>query len=381
MKKQGSLLLKSMATGSALVLILFSTLPCQGSMFSKLAGPGEKVVLRAEKPEDGGENYMRSSTNPDGSIAKFEAVGHVVLRSPKLSLDADNLVYDANKGYLEATGNVTIDQESVNATCGKLQYDIESGVITLSDSPLVNQSNAQNKARFTGMDEFVINQKVVNTSVTMSGGEEILCEILQPEAGEEIPDSATPPPGEKTTGDFAGLGKDILITTRPKDGVAPVVKVDMENGAFGLFRATGSVILKSDQINLVADQLEYDGIDQTVQAFNNVYIRQEAIEADCQELLYELSTKTITLSGDPYVRKQEDGKIQTISNMDSFIIIQNPDGTTSTQINAGPTGQPEIVFESPEEKTETQKAIELQDDPGEINLDSPEDIEKISGTK
>lgn len=392
--------------GVAVTLIaasLSTQAPAQGTIFNQLAGPGEKVEFRALKPKDGGERYIRTTTNPDGSPAKFVGVGRVMLKSPKINLEADYLEFAADEGILRSNGNVIVEQPSVRATCQEMVYVLETGELTLSGDPDVKQETPENRTHFSGMETFILTQQETGEmEVRMEGGEEIICEVMPIDAPSTdtttmMTPSATPTPtptplptesrpadGNEAAGavlpsggGFAGLGENVKITTRPRqDQKAAVFVSTTEAGEFDLFRAQGSVVLESDQMDLRADILEYEGERQMVEALYNVYVRQQAIEADCGRMLYDIEEDEITLTVSPVVREKRKDAIMVISQMDSFIVKRNPDGSTSTQAIGGPEGEPSITWESL--ATPVPKQPKTPDDsPKEIDIDNPDDLQRL----
>ncbi|MDV7390293.1 hypothetical protein RZS08_03015, partial [Arthrospira platensis SPKY1] len=80
------------AAAALAILIGTSGAAYSQSIFDQLAGPGEKVELWTEAPAGGGEHFLRFLNNADGSIDRFIGKGRVILRSPKLNLEADDLL-------------------------------------------------------------------------------------------------------------------------------------------------------------------------------------------------------------------------------------------------------------------------------------------------
>ncbi len=357
----------------AAVLSLASSVGAQGSLFEALAGPGEKVMLTTGESASGDRGTMKTFTNSDGSFDRFEAVGAVNLESPKINLSAESLVYNGAEGTLLAEGDVDMEQPGVSATCRKLTYYISTGEIRLSGNPKVNQATEGGSTRFDGMDNFVyVAKESGGAEIRLLGGKEIVCESV-----------TTPPsPGAKPSADtepaegLGALGSNVTITVRPLGSKEPLVLVNTsEQGGFGLFRAEGSVIFDSEEMNLRSDQLEFDSARQLVEALYNVYIKQGNIEADCGRMLYDLVENHITLSVDPFVRERRRDGIVNISEMDRFIIVQNEDGSTSTEAIGGPDGNPKFVYESVQEE----RAMDQPRDnsPREIRLEDVDSLNRI----
>ncbi len=341
------------------------------SAFQSLAGPGESMSLKAKSIE--------MITGKDGAVIRSDWEGNVILRSPKLNLDADSMSFKGEDRILSAKGNVKIDRPDVKATADQFFYDFEKEEIRMIGNPRVEQIAEGSSALFEGMDEITI--KTLPTGgneIRMKGGsEEINAEFKTPEkaATPDAKQGSNAAPA-KASG-FAGLGNNVRIRTRPKGSTPPALLLTTANGGgFGQFRAVGSVLLKSEDMDLRADELEYDSKKELVEALHNVYIKQDQIESDCGRMLYDLAKDVITLSVNPTVRQQQADGVMSIKRMDSFVITRLPDGNTKTDARGGSAGDPEYSWEAkPLPAVATPKPLT---EPTEIRIGSDEDIKKIS---
>jgi lipopolysaccharide export system protein LptA len=351
----------------------------QESFLNAFVGPGEKMILRSDPRPDGTIGTLNAITNPDGSFNRFEGEGLIVMESPKLNLKCEKMVYDGASGILTAKGNVQIAQEGIDATCADLNYDTATGEIRLQGTPVVKQKTEKNTATFDGMDTFVI-KKLENGSseIQMAGGNDILC-AMEPLEAPVAADGTTPTPtatpaegaaaAPADTG-FAGLGNNVKINTKAKDDQNPpsVFVNTTTEGAFEMLRAYGLVELESDTMNLRAESLEYDGVKDMVEALYNVYIKQQEVEANCGRMEYEVAKEKIVLTVNPEVRQTKPDGVLNITQMDSFVMQKNADGTTSTQAFGGPDGSPKYEYEAiPVKPVKTGTGTEAI----EINPDDP----------
>ncbi len=342
------------------------------SIFSALAGPGEKVTLKADPPAKGGEHYLRTSTNPDGSIDRFVGKGRVILRSPKLNLEADDLIYMASLNSLVAKGNVKIDQTEVQATARELNYDIETDTITLTGAPKVTQIAEGSVSKFEGMEEFQI--KTLDdgsTDIRMNGGDEIICEITSPDMPASGAGAVTPQ--ETSDGGLSGLGGDVRISTQELNGEEPAVYVStLKSGEMGLFRSVGSTLLNSPEMNLRSDLLVFDPTQDTVEALYNVFVKQKGVEVDCGRMLYNLDSEEIRMTIDPVVRQEKPDGISTLSGMEELIITKNEDGSSNITTTGGSPVQEWENYET----VSTKKPV-VAEEPIEIQLEDESAINRI----
>lgn len=370
---------KSAAVVFGIMIGTTAMAPAQ-EIFEKLAAPGEKVELWTEAPEGGGEHYLRFLNNADGSINRFLGHGRVILRSPKLNLEADELVYEAAMGVLTATGRVQINRPGVKASSGKMVYDLDTQEIVLTEESEVFQETETNRTHFVGMEQFTLVQNEDgSTEVRLTGGEQIQCEMLPLEGAvqaESTPEGQQPDATKKESSGLGALGDNVRIISRPtNDKQASILVNTTTTGLFDLLRAEGSVVMRSDEMDLRANLLEYDAGADMVEALYNVYIKQGNIEADCGRMVYNLETDQITLSVSPIVREKRENAIMVASEMDAFIIERYPDGTSSTEFVGGPEGQPNISWESLPPALESNTA---NPEPEEIRIDSDEDLMRLT---
>src|SRR5690606_36597156 len=127
---------------------------------------------------DGSGGIMRTRSLEDGTFARMEISGAVSLRSTRINLDSEYLLYDAENEMLTARGNVDVDQEGVESTCEELFYNLATGQVEMNGSPVVNQISPERTARFEGMDQFLIMTKEGSDEkeIRLVGGEEIVCD-------------------------------------------------------------------------------------------------------------------------------------------------------------------------------------------------------------
>lgn len=342
----------------------------QETLFSALVGPGETMRLSVGVFPDGTGGTMLNVLDDNGELVRLEIPGLVKLRTPRIHLDCEYLLYVPADETLLARGNVLVEQEGVRATGQELVYNLETGVVVVTGSPEVEQQSEESSAEFTGMEVLRIDPGTEGrTQVLMSGGERIVGTMSEtrPATGEE----GAAPEGVG----MGGLGDDLRITTRPKGNVEPVVRLNLgEEGAFELFRAEGNVLLESTRMNLRADQFEYSGTEQRVEALYNVFIRQERVTAEAGRMVYDLVEDVITLSVDPQIREERPGgTVARIYDIASYVIRRNPDGTTTTRSEAYPNRESQMVFETMEQQTSvngTQNGA-LDSEPREILIDGP----------
>jgi lipopolysaccharide export system protein LptA len=374
----------------AIALISAGT-PAQESLFEALSGPeGGGVSLQTGARRDGTPGNQEMQTSPDGSIATFRADGRTTLRSPRINLDADGLLYDHTNRLITATGNVVVDQEGVKATCGKLVYRLATAELVLTETPIVEQRSEKDTSRFTGMETFLLTKDEKGAMrITLSGGEQILMEMLPPPPGSATP-SPTPSPTPVVTGQagdaapksnaargLASFGNNVRISTRPLNEVAPSVVIDaLPGGVFDKMQALGSVLVESDDMRLRADELIYNGPEQRIDARRNVYIKQQNIEADAQAMKYELASGLIELTGKPEIRDQRPNGLYKISQLAAYIITRAEDGTISTKSVAGPDGPIATEF-IPDPVAAKNEVKATPTDEGEISLDNADDIRRL----
>lgn len=359
------------------VLLLVGTQGfAQKELTEQLGGPDDSVELRFGVLPDGTGGKMTMVGAKSGGLKSFEIPGIVQIRSKKLNLDSQYIRYDAEKKILEAKTNVSIDQAGVKATAQMLTYDFNSGVIVLSGSPDVRQVTDQNNGHFTGMDQFTITRgQNGKTEVRMTGGESILCELTPIEGA--APKAAGDTPGAPANKGFAGMGDRVKIVTRTLGKEKPNVSLSTgEGGTMGTFYARGSVVVESDTLNLRTDQLQYDNPRQIVEALNNVYVKQENVEAECGRMEYNIAADRITLSINPVIRKEEPNQIVKISDITSCIITRNPDGTSNTDVIPPPDRLSKTEF-LPKTKPTPAAVAPTPSAPREIDINNPEDLKTI----
>lgn len=285
----------------------------------------ENMNLKVNKFSDGREPTMDFSLAPDGSFDSFTAVGGPVeLKTDEYDLSAGRLVYDAAGELLEATGNVVIRQQGLEATSGQATFNLATGGVVLRGNPDVRQLTGENTAHFAGMEIFNLRRSANGSmEVVLTGKEAIRIDI-----------ESKGQPGSGSAGNLTSLGETIQITTSPRRDFSPRVTAQLgPEGDLSEFRAQGSVNLQSPSVRMVCEELIYDG--RRVEALRNVYIKRDAIEADCGRMLYDLSTGNIDLTIQPDVRQRQPNRVARLYGMEVFEIRPRPDGGTDTQVRGG----------------------------------------------
>lgn len=351
----------------ATALAAASPAAAESSFFNALVEPGERLQLAVGVLDDGTGGTMRNIIDENGDLVRLEIPGKVRLRSPRLNLDCEYLLYEPERELLEAKGNVVIIREDVTAKGQHLLYNIETGEAVLTGAPEVEQRSPENNTNFHGMENLDISPgEDGRMRVTMTGGEAI--------HGTVLPGTGTPEGGTATsTGSgMSGLGDNLNITTRRKGTADPLVLLSMgAEGAFELFRAEGAVYLESDRLNMRSDELEFSGPEQRIEALYNVFIRQDGVTADCGRMVYDLVKDEITLSVDPEIREERSaGTVARIFDIASYVIQRNPDGSTSTQSFPDPNKESQMVFESAEQEAGAENETSGSDEPREIRIES-----------
>lgn len=92
----------------------------------------------------------------DGAFESFDATGAVHLRTPKLELRGDELVYDAPGQRMEASQHVWLKQANIEADAGRMNYDLRTGVIVLTENPEVRQRTDERQLRIWDVDIMTI---------------------------------------------------------------------------------------------------------------------------------------------------------------------------------------------------------------------------------
>lgn len=308
-----------------------------GGFLSALAGPGEKVRFSTDKGPDGKPAKVTTSISSNGDFEKMEAIGAITLESPRLNLKANKLVYNGPAQLIEAEGNVQVKQQMVEATANKLRYDLKTNEIVLSGSPVVTQKSENGETKFSGMDSFVlVTKENGETEARMEGAREIEAELKQaPKDGEK---KEVPKPGAGLN----SLGNNVLITVAPRGRQAPSIYTNVKESNVDIFRAVGSVRVKTESFDLRADQLEYRGLANELEALYNVFLKQDQIDADCGRMVYDLAQNVMTLTVNPVVRQNSGNGRMIAQKMDSFMIREQADGSYTTEFG----GTPQIEIDS-----------------------------------
>ncbi|MCC5875405.1 MAG: hypothetical protein JJU11_04205 [Candidatus Sumerlaeia bacterium] len=347
----------------------------QEALFNALVEPGETMRLSVGVFPDGTGGTMRNLLDSEGNLMRLEIPGLVRLRTPRIDLDCEYLLFEPESNQLVARGNVLVTQEQVRATGQELVYNLETGAVVVTGAPEVLQQSEESSAEFTGMETLRINPgEEGRMQVLMTGGERIvgLMSGMAANGG----DTTT---GSAPSGGMSGLGDDVRITTRPKGSEPAHVLLNMaEQGEFELFRAEGNVLLESTQMNLRSDQFEYNGIDQSIEALYNVFIRQDRVTAEAGRMVYDLVKDEITLTVDPEIREERGpGTVARIFDIASYVITRNPDGSVTTESFAYPNKDSQMVYESVETTTPSTNNGPVDDEPREIHLDDGESLNNL----
>jgi hypothetical protein len=364
-------LLHSAALAAALSLVCAGSLhandaAAQSGLFSRLAGPGEKVVFKTDKHPEGKDSGVRLIGAPGGGFAGMEAVGAITLESPSLNLECLRLVFREEDPVLRAFERVAIRQPGVDATSASLEYNMDTGSAVLIGEPDVRQTTDANRTHFAGMETFVIDQQESGGfEVNLSGPRPITIDI-KPVGPVEAPADGAP-----SAGGFAGLGNTVFIQVLPRGDVQPVVNSrTTDTGDIAHFSAIGSIRLKSESFDLRCDELLFDGEKQLVEALYNVYLKKGGIDADCGRMLYDLNTGRITLTVNPDVRQKSGSGALRVWDVDYFAIDQLADGTTNVDYGSS-DGQTKSEFINVEPTPEPEKTPAPGSEPVEIELQNP----------
>jgi len=374
---------------AAAILLLGATLfagsiaPAQTSFEDAFAKEGEGFLFMVDMQRDGSPGVGDMELDESGRVLTYRTKGRTTIESSRLNLVADFFNYDGVAGTVTCSGSVEVRQDGVVATGESMTYTIASGEITMTGSPKVQQTTATGKSRFEGMEEFYLKRgDAGDLQVRLSGGTEILCEMIPAESA--ATPTPTPAPGTAarpaalTGSGFAGLGNNVLIKTRPKESQpALVLAAVAASGAFSSFRATGSVLVESDDLRLRSDELEYDAIRERVEARRNVYLKQAAIEADCQSLTYDIKIGRIELSGQPDIRETVPNGVRRLYDMAAYIMTRSPDGSIATQSIAGPDGPFKAQLIPNGKSPQETEAPAPATDEGEININDPGELDKL----
>lgn len=355
----------ALATAVAGLMALATPAPSQtpagsGDVFSKLAGPGGRVAFQYERLAEDQPARVRMSRAGDGTFEGFFAVGKLRLETSDFLLLCEDLAYRPEQDQLVARRNVRIEREDVQATAAEMHYRVDTGRIRLAGNPDVIQVANGNRTHFRGMDTFLLDQPGDggDAQVELLGGGPLHVDLSS------VDEAA----GGET---FAGLGRNVRIVAAANDDQPPTIKADLGGeGGVRFFRATGSVTLNSDMVNLRADELIYRGEDGIVEAVGHVYVKRDNIEADCGRMVYEVETGKITLTIDPDVRQADASSVTRIWDIDYFIIYQREDG--GADIEYGEAGQSEIIYlDDPEQPGGSTPS---SGEPVEIDVDNPSQL-------
>lgn len=346
----------------------------QEALFNALVEPGETMRLSVSVFPDGTGGTMRNSLDSQGNLTRLEIPGLVRLRTPRIDLDCEYLLFEPETSKLVARGNVLVTQEQVRATGQELVYNLETGVVEVTGEPEVLQQSEGSSAEFVGMEILRIDPgEEGRMQVTMTGGERIvgLMSGLDSNGANGTAESST-------TGGMSSLGEEVRITTRPKGNEPAHVLLNMAGeGVFELFRAEGNVLVESTQLNLRADQFEYNGIEQSIEALYNVFIRQDRVTAEAGRMVYDLVRDEIELTVDPQIREERGpGTVARIFDIARYVITRNPDGSITTESFAYPNRESQMVYESVETSAPTNNGT-VDDEPREIRLDDGESLNNL----
>ena len=319
----------------------------EAGFFSGLAGPGGSVRFEYDAAPDGTPARVRISQTPTGDFGGLVATGTLLLETDEFRLLSQTLDYTPLDDLMVATGDVDIVRADVEATAQELRYTISNGDIALRGEPDVLQKTEGQNTRFQGMDLFTIRtQESGERTLDLEGDAPITIDMDN--APEPAPGAEPAPPAEGQPQGFAAFGDKVTIVTSPRTGDGAPIPPRVESrvnaeGALDFFRARGSVRLKSELLDLRADELLYEPERQIVEAIGHVFLRRDGIEADCGRMLYDLSSGQITLTINPVVSQFGQSSVTTVSDIDYFIIVQRPDGGADVEYGSstGP-GRTEI---------------------------------------
>lgn len=95
------------------------------------------------------------------------------------------------------------------------------------------------------------------------------------------------------------------------------------------------VDLRSPKINLESNFLNFNVAEQSLEATGEVRIRQEGVDATCEEMTYDLETGVIILTGSPVVNRESEGGTARFEGMEVFQLVQKEDGSAEILLNGG----------------------------------------------
>src|SRR5688572_15280317 len=103
--------------------------------------------------------------------------------------------------------------------------------------------------------------------------------------------------GALSAAGVAGCGGDGLIIWLWEGDKAPKVNASVRpDGELDIFRASGSVSVRSSTVDLRSDEFLYDAAANRVEALYNVYLKKGGIEADCGRMEYDVKSGTTRLT-------------------------------------------------------------------------------------
>jgi len=362
------------------LLLASGIAPAQTALLQGLSGSGGKVTLLWGDFPDGTKGTFRASPTPEGGIS-LTIKATIELKTPDFQLNSEYLFFDDSKKTLLAEKKVVVRQTGLLAKADKLTFDVAKSEIRLTGSPSVEQTTDTMRMTSSGMDEIVI-LRLPNgaADITFTGGKEVIFQA-EPITSPAVPPPTPGPPGkggEASANPFGSLSRRLRIIARERGAMPPSMFIRSAGGGLEFFRATGSVFVETEDFNLRADQLEYDGIAESLEALYNVYLKQADMEADCGRMQYDLRRDKIILSVNPEVRRRDANGLTVSTNMDSFLIQRNKVGppTTDAIPLAGSNASIEFIPNAPAvNAAPPQKPAE----PREINISDDADVDNIPG--
>ncbi|MBI1290856.1 hypothetical protein GC173_06375 [bacterium] len=121
-----------------------------------------------------------------------------------------------------------------------------------------------------------------------------------------------------------------------RDGSYGVADMKMdEKGDLVSYTTKGRTTLISSKLNLVADELNYDGVGGIVVCTGAVEIDQDGVKANCEKMVYTLSSGEIVMTGTPRVEQSTATSRSRFSGMEEFYLKRGEAGDVQVRMAGG----------------------------------------------
>lgn len=163
-----------------------------------------------------------------------------------------------------------------------------------------------------------------------------------PTAAAAAPRSAPIPPSIFSSLTAGGTGRILFVVNPHPDGRRGTVKAGLSSkNEFERMEAEGSLVLETPEFRLEALNIVFDGAAKRVEARNNVRVNQEQISATADNVVYDVETRTLVMTGKPVVTQRSVTSSTVFQGMDEFRLVRKDNGEVDVQM----TGAEEITAE------------------------------------